>query len=310
MQVWITGARGFIGRNLARYLVRCGRRVAGVGHGAWSARDAAAWGVSTWIHGEVDRANLDLLLSSTGQPAQIFHLAGGSSVGPSFANPHEDFVRTVDTTTRLLDWVRVRAPECVVVAASSAAVYGAGHRGPIPESTPVTPFSPYGYHKAMMEMLCRCYGSSFELRVAVLRLFSVYGSGLRKQLLWDLCTKLDTTAGIVTLDGTGEETRDWLHIDDAVRLLDLIAGTAAPSCPIVNGGTGRATSIREIATGVARSWQPGRQVTFSGGTRAGDPQDLIAATELAGRLCFEPRVTLDAGIEAFVGWYRAGRGPL
>lgn len=309
-QAWVTGARGFIGRNLARHLVRGGCRVSGIGHGAWAAQDAAQWGVALWLHGEIDRANLDLLLQQTGEPDCIFHLAGGSSVGPSFASPQEDFLRTVDTTARLLDWVRARVPQCRVVAASSAAVYGAGHQGPIAESAAITPFSPYGYHKAVMELLCRSYGANFGLHLAVLRLFSVYGAGLRKQLLWDLCTKLESSRDSVTLDGTGGETRDWLHVEDAARLLMRVAAVAGPSCPFVNGGTGRSTSIRDLAALVTATWQPARTVVFSGRSRAGDPLDLIADTGCASRLGFSPLVNLTTGVEAFVRWYRSGRGPL
>ena len=102
------------------------------------------------------------------------------------ANPREDFLRTVATTAELLEWLRQEAPRTRLAAVSSAAVHGTGHAGRIAESAPTRPLSPYGYHKLMMERLCRSYASSYGLPCLVLRLFSVDGPGLRKQLLLSL----------------------------------------------------------------------------------------------------------------------------
>ncbi|MEO0315744.1 MAG: hypothetical protein RI928_2200, partial [Pseudomonadota bacterium] len=78
---WITGARGFIGRHLARQLAASGHRVAGLGHGAWPAAEAVAWGVREWLNGDVSASNLAQMQAAFGTPDGIFHFAGGSSVG-------------------------------------------------------------------------------------------------------------------------------------------------------------------------------------------------------------------------------------
>ena len=96
------------------------------------------------------------------------------------------------------------------------------------------PFSAYGYHKLMMEQLCRCYATTYGTRVAVTRLFSVYGSFLQKQLLWDLCTKLASGTSTVELGGTGEELRDWTDVRDVVRALSLVKELASDAVPILN----------------------------------------------------------------------------
>src|SRR4051812_42692021 len=172
MSTWVTGANGFIGRHLVRELASAGHAVHGVGHGALDQAQAQALGLQSWINGEVDAANLNALAALHGLPSQVFHLAGGSSVGLSIARPFEDFSRTVTSTARLLEWLRGFAPESQMVVASSAAVYGADHTGPIAESAALAPMSPYGHHKLMMEQLCRSYVQSFGLRCAVVRLFS------------------------------------------------------------------------------------------------------------------------------------------
>jgi UDP-glucose 4-epimerase len=148
--------------------------------------------VGYWLNGEVNGSNLALMHATLGAPAGIFHFAGGSSVGAAFASPHEDFKRTVGSTAELLEWARQHSPDTPLVAVSSAAVYGAGHEGPIAEDARLNPYSPYGTHKLMMEELCRSYAINFGLPLMLPRLFSVFGPELKKQLLWDTCSKLAT----------------------------------------------------------------------------------------------------------------------
>jgi UDP-glucose 4-epimerase len=304
--IWITGGKGFIGRHLARLVSGYGNRVCGIGHGLWPAEEAGKWGYSIWCNGEIEAANLSQLAQVSGLPDIVFHLAGGSSVGASFQHPREDFCRSVESTSRLLEWWRLNAPDARIVSASSAAVYGVTPAGPIPERAALSPYSPYGSHKAMMESLCRAYAENFGLHVAIARMFSVYGAGLEKQLVWDLCGKL-TVAGNspVVLGGTGRELRDWLHVSDAAALLWLARAQCDVSCPVVNGGTGIATSIREVAGKVCEAWGGGAGVEFSGIARAGDPPCLVADCTRAIQLGFKPGVMLAEGIREAVGWFKA-----
>jgi len=114
--VWITGARGFIGRHLASHLSASGDRVAGIGHGAWAESEALVWGVSHWIAGDIHSGNLRRLCQHAGAPDIVFHLAGGASVGAAIADPHEDFMRSVTATSQLLDWIRLESPATRVMA--------------------------------------------------------------------------------------------------------------------------------------------------------------------------------------------------
>ena len=304
--IWITGGKGFIGRHLARRCAEGGAAVFGIGHGSWPAGDARHWSVSHWINGEVESSNLSQLASISGPPDTVFHLAGGSSVGVSLQSPLEDFTRTVETTARLLEWARIHAAETKIVAVSSAAVYGAGLSGPIPESAPTRPYSPYGYHKSMMEALCRSYGENFGLKAAIVRLFSVYGEELHKQLLWDICCKLDGEASApLLLGGTGREIRDWLHVSDAVSLLWMARQACSPGCPVLNGGTGHGTAVMEVARSVCEAWQAPVEIRFSGLARPGDPESLVADTAKAISMGFGPAVTFAQGVRRTVDWFRS-----
>ena len=310
MTVWVTGARGFIGRHVSKAYADAGHRVAGLGHGAWAEADHTRWGVADWRNGEVSAANLDAMTATLGPPDVVVHLAGGSAVGPSFAQPAEDFHRSVGAAAALADWMRLRAPGAAVVMASSAAVYGAAHAGPIAEGAVCTPFSPYGFHKRMAELLLESYARNFQLRVALVRFFSVYGPGLEKQLLWDACTRLNRQPEVLALGGTGNEVRDWLHVSDASRLIVLAGQAAGVHCPVLNGGTGLATPIRDVAMQLCESW-PMRPpaLTFSGVSRAGDPPTLVADVSAAQALGWRHQVDWRAGMHEYVQWFQSRHLP-
>jgi UDP-glucose 4-epimerase len=302
---WITGAHGFIGQALARHLADQGIVVAGLGHGHWP-DSAATTGVVHWANADIHAASLDLLLARAGAPDVIYHLAGGSAVGPSFANPLEDFERTVYTTARVLEWTRCHCPNASLVAVSSAAVYGSGHLGPISEAVPLTPYSPYGHHKAVMEELFRSYGASFGVRSTSVRVFSAYGEGLRKQLLWDLCSRLTAGERQLVLDGTGREQRDWIHVDDVVRTLALASRTLpSAQCSVLNCGTGVSHTVADLATMVTAAWGRSDAVRFSGRARHGDPQCLVADVTRMLALGGGGPLPLQDGIARYVNWFRA-----
>lgn len=302
--VWITGAAGFIGRALAARLAQSGTRVIGLGHGAWP--DAAEGGVSRWLTGDISAENLGQLAHDEGVPACVFHLAGGASVGAAIAAPREDFERTVDATASLCDWLRLEAPETHLLAASSAAVYGAGHEDAITEDAATRPYSPYGYHKLMMEQVCRSYAETYGLPVIVARLFSVYGAGLRKQLLWDISTRLAEGQDRLRLGGTGAEKRDWTDVRDIARALELLAPLAAPAAPTVNVGTGRGVDVATIARTLVSSWGADVDTEFSGAGRPGDPVSLVANSGRLDSLGFRWSIPVERGVMDYVAWRKGG----
>ncbi len=305
MTIWITGARGFIGGYLARQLADAGHDVDGIGHGAMQEAERRRLGLRTWVNGEIEAANLNALAAGNGLPSVIFHLAGGSSVGLSIALPFEDFSRTVAGTARLLEWMRSSAPQARLVAASSAAVYGADHGGPIAEEATLNPMSPYGHHKLMMEQLCQSHAATFGVRSTIVRLFSVYGPRLRKQLLWDICSHLQRGSQTLELGGTGAEVRDWTDVRDVARLLACIAEQAQQEpFRVINGGCGRGTTVTEIADMIVKQWGGDVTVRHSGIMRNGDPFSLVADADRLRPLAFDWRIPIERGLVDYVRWFR------
>lgn len=301
---WITGARGFIGQHLSWHLAHRGHSVVGVGHGHLTHDDLAKRGLVSWFNSSVSISSLELLRSQHGSPEVVFHLAGGSAVAPSLRAPHEDFERTVQSTAILLEWLRLKSPDTVLVYVSSAAVYGVNHNGPINESITPAPYSPYGFHKYCAELLVQEYVCNYNLSAAIIRLFSVYGPGLRKQLLWDVAQRLLTKPTKLELGGSGEEMRDWLYIEDAVELLVQASGWANRAVPIVNGGTGVGTCVRTTVDTLFDALKIPAELVFTGQVRAGDPPILVADTTRSKSLGFQPQIDLSAGMQHTADWLK------
>jgi UDP-glucose 4-epimerase len=294
----VTGACGFIGRHAARRLAREGWEVRGLGHGRFDAAERERWGLREFISADVTLASLG---AGGWKPDLLVHCAGGSTVGYSLQHPHEDFERTVATTAAVLEYARTRATAARVVFLSSAAVYGEAGNAPLPEDARLAPVSPYGVHKRIGEELCRLYGAHFGLRLLVIRFFSVYGAGMRKQLLWDASNRL--RVGDAVFGGTGGELRDWLNVEDAAALIVRAQALAAADCPVINGGTGAGVAVAEILRALSAGLGARDAPRFSGERRAGDPVALVADNSRALAAGWRPRVDWREGVREYAAWH-------
>lgn len=303
-RVWVTGARGFIGRHVAKAFADAGWHVAGLGHGTWNNAEARSYGLDVWEESEITHGAISALCESTGQPDVVFHAAGGASVGQSVAHPLRDFDRTVRTTAVLLDAIRRLAPDTMLIMPSSAAVYGMVGSGPISETDSLVPVSPYGVHKCLTEQLVTGAHQLFGLRYAIVRYFSVYGPGLRKQLLWDLAQKLSLTPEEIVLSGTGEETRDFLHVRDAARLAVTLADKKGTlNALTVNGGSGSSVTVRQVAEALRQHVSPQTRIRFSGVPRTGDPLHYQADTKLLESMGYRPMENFKDGLAGYADWF-------
>lgn len=292
----VTGAAGFIGRHVAREFANQGWHVVGMGRG--DCLDSEAYGISEWHGCDV---TLDALVNRAGHPDVIVHCAGGASVGFSVAEPYQDFIKTVDTMAQVLEFIRLYSPKSKLVYPSSAAVYGQVTQLPIVEEAPLMPVSPYGVHKKMAESLCQLYAHQYGLEVAIVRLFSIYGAGLNKQLLWDACQKFKQ--GDNRFFGTGEEVRDWLHVNDVVQLLLIAANNATTACPVLNAGSGQGVPVKDILQLVSEQSGALKKNVFSSQPKVGDPNAYIADITKARAWNWAPQISWREGVAEYVAWY-------
>ena len=299
--VLITGGRGFLGRATARAFKQRGYRVVGLGHGEWSPGEALEHGFDAWHPAEVSLAALSAL---TERFDLVVHCAAASSVPFSLEQPHAAFRMTVQCTVDLLEYLRISGSKALVLYPSSAAVYGATDDRPLRESDQPNPVSPYGFHKRMVEELLACYAAHFGVRAAVIRFFSIYGAGLARQLLWDACTKLTSAQGPVTFWGTGEETRDWIHVDDAAALIARVSETGSPFS-IVNGAGGERITVRTALHMLRDALGVDAPIDFNGVIKAGDPRFYHADVTRARLLGAQPSVSLADGLSLYAQWFKS-----
>ena len=302
---WVTGAAGFIGGAVARQLASGGWRVIGIGHGSPQEAQDLACGIHLWHGCDIAVGPLEALLETEGcLPALVVHAAGTGTVGASLNEPLREFHRTVTATAELLDTLRRCAPNARVVIISSAAVYGIQADRPIEETTASRPYSPYACHKMMVEEIALLHRRQYQTDCRIVRLFSVYGPGIRKQLLWELAVRLKAKPGKVQLSGTGDETRDFLHVDDAASLIAFVAH-AKDAPTIINGGRGVAVTVSNLAQHLAERLSPKTSIQFDGQNRPGDPPHLVADITKAQSLGFRSRWTLERGLDDYTAWISA-----
>ena len=299
-KILITGTYGFLGRFLANKFSKLGATIYGIGHGKLSSKELYDNGITHYVCGEL---KISTLKDTCEKPNKIIHCASSASVPYSVLYPKEDFERTINSTLEVLEFMRLYAKDAKLVIPSSAAVYGQKEKKQISVRSRLNPVSPYGNSKRMVETLTNFYGNHFKLKISIVRLFSLYGPGLKKQLLWDACQKI--SLGNNLYSGTGLETRDWIYIDDAASLILLALENASISTPIFNGGSGKALSIKELLIFLYKEFGIDITPDFTGIVRDGDPLYFKADIKESLALGWEPNIFWKDGVLEYIKWYKS-----
>lgn len=285
----ITGASGFIGGAMCRELEKRGFSVTGV-----TRRPV--------MEAEFPVRVIDYSIDSVARlvselrPSVLFHAVGTASVAGSIADPERDFASSVLMFQHVLEGVRRSGVPCRVVFPSSAAVYGNPETLPVAESAARRPISPYGHNKAICEILASAYGTCFGVPSLVLRIFSMFGPAQRNLLVWDLFRKFRDDPEVF-LDGTGEEARDFIHVEDFAAQAMLAIERTTATHAVLNVGAGLSVTVLQVAQRIGALLGSSKPVRFTGRQRPGDPlawrADLSAFEALGGApvvLDFEARI--------------------
>lgn len=299
----ITGINGFIGRSAGEYFKK-DYEITGIDLAASCSGAASDGRRFTYYQCNMAKEPAELAsILTDAQPDVILHCAGSANVGASVANPLADFEGNLQSYYQLLLALQPFEMRPKIIFFSSAAVYGNPKRLPVRETDEMAPISPYGLHKRMCEELSSYYNRVHGYQIRSIRVFSAYGSGLRKQLLWDIYQKY-RRMGEIRLFGTGDETRDFIHITDIMEAIRLILAYDGPE-EIFNVANGEEISIRELAqTYAVKLGEPEEIVSFNGETKAGDPKNWRADISLLRGLGYEKKMELADGIGGYVGWVR------
>ena len=296
MNFLITGAAGFLGSALANHLVREGHQVRGLDD--LSKGDPQA--LSPDVHftrGDVnDRPKLWTLLQEVDC---VYHLAARVSVPESVLYPREYNAVNVGGTVSLMESMRDVGVRRVILA-SSGAVYGDQGEQPLKESAIPDPHSPYAVSKIAAEYYVRTIGQLWGMDTVCLRIFNAYGPGqhlppshppvvphfLRQAL----------RGGTLVVHGDGNQTRDYVYVDDVVSA--MIAAATAPDVngAIINVGSGTENSIRELVRKVGEVTGNELDSLYNSNTSGGVSRMQADLTLAAQKLNYKPSIELDEGL--------------
>lgn len=299
--VLVTGVAGFIGRYVARYFAAQGWSV--VGTDSAPPENSPLENLVEYQRFHLPDAAFNQLIKKY-SPQVFIHCAGRASVGLSVTDPSADFYSNTALTLEALNSLRLYAPKCRFIFLSSAAVYGNPKVLPVNEEQTTIPLSPYGFHKLQGEQLCLEFFKVYGLPTASARIFSAYGPGLRRQVMWDICHKAMIEQS-VTLQGTGKESRDFIHALDIAKALLLIATSSPMQGEAYNLATGREVNICELSTLLLDTLEYNGTSQFDGVVPVGNPLNWKADISKLRSIGFSPSVSIEKGVQIFANWCRA-----
>ena len=321
--VLVTGGAGYIGSHTCKLL-------AGAGHLPVAFDDLSNGHADAVRRGPLETGSIEdrrrlREVFARWRPEAVIHLAGLIEVGRSTEEPAAFYRANVAGSLALLEEM-VSAGVRRIVFSSSAAVYGIPTVSPVPEDAPAAPVSPYGETKRAVEAMLDAFARAYGVRHAVLRYFNAAGAdpegelGERHDPETHLVPRLLRTAlGLephIDIFGTdyptpdGTAIRDYVHVSDVaaahVAACDRLAGGGEPLT--VNIGAGSGHSVRQVVEACRRI--TGRPIAERPvPPRAGDPPELVAATDRAARLLgWSPRLSDPDTIVATAWAWHSARG--
>lgn len=310
-QALVTGAAGFIGSHLVDSLLDQNYRVRGLDSlrtGSKANLDTALQS-DTFEFIEGDIRDRDIVDECVTEVDVVFHLAASISVQDSINAPTQTTAVNCAGTATVLEAARDAGVDDVVLA-SSAAVYGSADSVPVSEDEPLSPESPYALSKRYGEQLAAQIDQRNDVNCVSLRFFNVFGP--RQDPAGDYAAVIPAFIQRVrngeppVIYGDGEQTRDFVHVDDVVQGL-IRAAEHSPPCPVINIGAGRRITINRLASLVidlvGSACTPEYGPARDGEVRHSEA-DISRATDLLG---YTPKVELRDGLEETIAYFRSER---
>lgn len=296
MRFLVTGGAGFLGTALANYLVATGHSVRVLDD--LSAGDPGRLDPRV-LFSRGDVRNVPTLWTHLQDVECVFHLAARVAVPESILYPQEYNEVNVGGTVALLAAMRDVGVQRVVLT-SSATVYGEQPAQPVHEDMLPNPGSPYAVTKIAAEHYLFTLSKLYKLRATALRIFNAYGPGQRippaHAPVVPLFLKRALGGGSLVIHGDGQQSRDFVYIDDVVRGLTAAAFSEAAVGQVLNIGSGEETTLLELVRQVKETTGHaptvlGNEAQSSGVSRL--VADLRAARQVLG---YAPQVRLREGL--------------
>jgi UDP-glucose 4-epimerase len=230
----------------------------------------------------------------------IYHLAAQVVVPYSMENPLIDFEINAKGTLCVLE--KARKDDAKLVFASSAAIYGNPTQLPTSEDYGFHPFSCYGLSKVVGEEYCQMYREQYGLDIVITRFANVYGLRCHG-VIHDFLEKLAKNPNKLEIIGTGQQSRDLVHVSDVVELLAKVGSLESANGQTYNVGLGKTTKIIDLAKLMLQilNLQDKTVVTTTGVSWQGDIVTIWFNNQKARKeLNWNPKVTLEDSIKEVI----------
>jgi dTDP-glucose 4,6-dehydratase len=310
LNVLVTGGAGFIGSNFVRYLLETHRDVRVVNldkltyaGNLESLADVSGDARYRFVRGDIaDGAVVDSVLREHRIDA-IVNLAAESHVDRSILDP-EVFVTTNVLGTQNLMSVARENQVSRFLEVSTDEVYGSlGRTGKFREDTPLAPNSPYSAAKASADLLARAFFRTFRFPVMITRSSNNYGPYQFPEKLIPLMTIHALEDTELPVYGDGKQVRDWLHVVDHCRALDLVLREGKPGEIYHVGGDCERQNI-DVVRGILKILaKPESLIRFVKDRPGHDRRYALDATKLKSELHWQATVDFEEGLERTVRWY-------
>ena len=301
-KVLVTGGAGFIGSNLVRHLLKNENSVTVLDNFMSGYRsNLDSFPSVRIIEGDVrDRTAVEEAIQGA---EVVFHLAASVGNKRSIDHPLIDAEINVLGTLQILEAAR-KAGVRKIVTSSSAGIFGELKTMPIKEDHPVEPDSPYGCTKLCEEKLCLVYAKLYQIEAVCLRYFNVYGPNQRFDSYGDAIPifvfhMLRNETLIIY--GDGEQTRDFVHVDDVVQA-NIKAAESIGFSGALNIASGTSVTVNRLVEIITKDAANTIKIEHSA-ERPGDVRHSLADLSLANqRINYIPKVNLEKGIYEYVSW--------
>jgi UDP-glucose 4-epimerase len=295
MRFLITGAAGFLGSALANKLFADGHKVHAIDNLSTGDPKALLPDIPLTRGDLSDRTKLWKVLQETDC---VYHLAARVLVPESILYPSDYTKVNVLGTVSLMEAMRDVGVKRVVLI-SSGAIYGDQQIQPLTENAIPSPRSPYAVSKLAAEYYVRTIGTLWGMETVCLRVFNAYGPGQQMPPthapVITSFMRQATQQGTIVINGTGEQTRDYVYLDDVVSAM-IAASTADVNNMIINIGSGMETSIQELLRLILEV-TGGHPQVVENPRNEGGPSRMCADLTLAKtKLNYQPQTPLPVGL--------------
>lgn len=303
MRALVTGGAGFIGSNVAQYLLEQD----------WEVR--VIDDLSSGYKINLDGLNVDFIEGNINDKETVskackdidvvFHLAACVGRQKSLDDPILDSTTNLLGTINILEGMRKNNVKRIVYS-SSAAIFGELETLTIDEVHPQNADSPYGVSKLAAEKMILSYSGIYGITGICLRYFNIYGINQRFDLYGNVIPIFANriySGEPVTIYGDGEQTRDFINVKDVARA-NYLAGTANIPTSVYNLGSGTRITINELAEKMKEISNLDMEIEYTH-SRVADVKHCQANIGKVKReLGFEPSVELDAGLQEYMHWFK------